>query len=300
MIEPLVNVLVTPLQSEPAVWYRARIGADGDDDSELFAEERSTQFLLRDATGEVRVVPRQARWEVPNVLDESTDITGEPPPGLRRRSGASATPVTELDRDAAIAALLTVRPAAREEDFVAGGGYPHLGIGSRRHYTEARLGPGDEVTIVGYAQPYSDLPALHDIDPHRGDGRDDPVLAADLAEARAAGLLAPTPEAAWGNAAVPGFGIGRPEQAPSLHPESDALPLADAGQVERTDRLFDMPGEGLVVSSGPDTDLVVYAGDPDDAKAGHDKTFVVGVGGGALAILSALTFVVLITAQTSS
>src|SRR5262245_20985899 len=75
-IEPLVSVLVSPLQSEPAVWYRARIGAGGDDDTELFAEERSTQFLLRDATGEVRIVPREARWEVPNTLDEATDISG--------------------------------------------------------------------------------------------------------------------------------------------------------------------------------------------------------------------------------
>jgi hypothetical protein len=302
IIEPLVNVLVSPLQSEPAVWYRSRIGKDGDDDTEIFAEERSTQFLLRDDTGVVRIVPRQARWEAPNQLDESTDVNGDPPVGLRRRSGPAATPVTELDREAAIAALLTIRPAGTDEDVSEGSGFRHLGIGSRRHYTEALLAPGDEVTIIGYAQPYSDLSALHDLEQvlHRPDGLDDPVLAAELSEARAAGLLAPTPEAAWGNAAVPGFGIGRPERAPVLDPEADALPLADPGQVERADRLFEIPGEGLVVSSGPDTELVVYAGDPADAKAAHDQTFLMGVGGGALAILSAFAFVVLTTAQTSS
>ena len=39
---------------------------------------------------------------------------------------------------------------------------------------------------------------------------DDPEVAADLAEARADGHLADDPAAAWGNAAIPGFGIGRP------------------------------------------------------------------------------------------
>ena len=37
---------------------------------------------------------------------------------------------------------------------------------------------------------------------------DDPEVAADLAEARAEGTLVDDPAAAWGNAAIPGFGSG--------------------------------------------------------------------------------------------
>jgi signal transduction histidine kinase len=41
-------------------------------------------------------------------------------------------------------------------------------------------------------------------------------VAANLAEARQAGILLTDPAAAWGNAAIPGFGIGRPVSEP-LH-----------------------------------------------------------------------------------
>ena len=47
----------------------------------------------------------------------------------------------------------------------------------------------------------------------RGDvalGRQAGVEADDIARAREAGLLAASPEEAWGNAAIPGFGIGQP------------------------------------------------------------------------------------------
>jgi hypothetical protein len=300
-IEPLVNTLVSPLQSEPAVWYRARIMEQGDDDREVFAEERATQFLLKDSTGQVRVIPRGARWEVPNAFDESTDLMGDAPPGLRRRNGASATVVTEPDHEAAIAALLTVRPPATGHDGEGEGGSllgNALGRGgNRRRYTEARLSTGDEVTVLGYALPYGDLAAIPDGDLARPDGGDDPALVAELAEARAAGVLAPTAAAAWGNAAIPGFGIGKPERAPELDPEARPLPVADAAQAERADELFEVPAEDLVVSSGPDASLVVYAGDPVLAKAHHDQAFLIGMGGGLVAALSALALVLLVNSQ---
>ncbi len=96
-----------------------------------------------------------------------------------------------------------------------------------RTYRETRLEPGDAVTIVGRALPFSDLsdPDGADIGPRVRRSSDDPEIAADLAEARATGHLADDPAEAWGNAAIPGFGIGRPVAAPDLDPAAN--PLAD-------------------------------------------------------------------------
>jgi len=40
----------------------------------------------------------------------------------------------------------------------------------------------------------------------------------DIAEARAAGMLVGDPDDAWGNAALPRFGIGRPVSPPHRDP----------------------------------------------------------------------------------
>ena len=192
--------------------------------------------------------PRGARWDAPACFDEQSDWTGDDPPGLNLNRGPGVTSAT-LDRDAAIAALLTVRAPDRGEaeeprgildggalaaltgsggtgriDAGLGGSSAGLG-GRRRHYEERRLAPGDIVTIVGSAMPF------HDIDDPATANRDDPTLALDdpevamnLAEAREAGLLKGSPEEAWGNAAIPGFGIGRPTRAPDLDPAAQPLP----------------------------------------------------------------------------
>ena len=68
-------------------------------------------FRLRDATGSIRVFPREARWDAPLRFDAASDWSGDDPPGLDINAGAAHRPVVE-DREAQIAALLTVRPAA--------------------------------------------------------------------------------------------------------------------------------------------------------------------------------------------
>ena len=102
--------------------------------------------------------------------------------------------------------------------------------GGRRSYREDRLEPGDEVTVIGRALPFGDL-----IDPDGADlgldgagsrPGDDPEIAADLEAARAGGTLLTDPEDAWGNAAIPGFGIGRPTRPPELDPAANAIPVA--------------------------------------------------------------------------
>jgi len=232
VVEPSELTLVSPLLSVPCVYYRASVGSDGDGRPED-VEERSIGFRVRDATGTLRVFPRGARFDVPARFEGETDLRGDPPAGLNVRTGAS-TRAAEVDDAVAAAALLAVAPT------MSGQGSSREGRSGGRRYRETRLEPGDPVTIVGRALPFSDLddPVAAD----RSDGSDgptdDPEIAADLAEARGAGRLAGDPAAAWGNAAIPGFGIGRPVHVPSIDVEADRLPLGDADAAARAERTF--------------------------------------------------------------
>ena len=312
-IEPGPVTLVSPLQSVPCVYYHARILEDrGRERTATLDEERAVGFLLRDATGTLRVFPRGARWDAPTRFDEQSDWAGDDPPGLNLNRGPGVTAAT-LDRDAEIAALLTVHApdgGGAEEprgildggalaaltgsggtgrlDAGLGGGAAGLG-GRRRHYEERRLAPGDVVTIVGSAVPF------HDIDDPATADRDDPTLALDdpevamnLAEARAAGILVGSPEEAWGNAAIPGFGIGRPTRAPELDPEARPLPIAPAGAEAAAAATFDIPPGELVMAALPDSPLAVRIGSPGESVARDQGALTRGLVGAVVAIASAL------------
>jgi hypothetical protein len=194
------------------------------------------------------------------------------------------------DTQAAIASLLTVHPPVEPDVGGSGGGGGSLGPATgRRHYEERRLTPGDVVTIVGSAVPFGDLGDPADAD------RDDPTLALDdpevarnVEEARDAGLLKGSAAEAWGNAAIPGFGIGRPTRAPDLDPEAQPMPLAAGTEAAAAAATFDIaPGE-LVIASRPGSPLVVRSGSPDVAVARDQAALVWGLAGAALAIASAL------------
>jgi hypothetical protein len=299
-VEAEVMTLVSPLQSVPCIYYRSRIReGSGDDTRTVFDEARAVGFRLRDPSGTIRIFPRDARWDAPLRFDAASDWAGDDPPGLAMNSGAAHRPVVE-DRDAQIAALLTVRPAADlpGEGFdderslftstIASGGFGLPGA-RRRDYDERRLEPGDIVTILGTALPFSDLgdPAAADrFDPSLG--LDDPEVAMNVAEARAAGLLRATPEEAWGNAAIPGFGIGRPTRAPELDPAADVPALAAAGEAEAAAAKFEIPAGELVVASSPGQALRIVAGTPGEARAREDVKVLVGLAGAALAIACAM------------
>jgi hypothetical protein len=294
-VEPLAATLISPLQSAPCVWYCSSIVESGRNSrATVFDEERSVEFRIRDASGTVRVVPRGGRWELAPVLDESSGLFGGDPVSVRRRVGPSSMAVPEFDREAAIADLLTVRPATPDGNEVPGGSpFPSLLVrgGGIRHYREARLEPGQTVTLVGFAQPYGQL---GDEDALTGATLDDISIGADLAEARDAGLLARSPEEAWGNAAIPGFGIGHPVRSPHLDAGADAMTPADARQASRAEQVFAIARDTLVISGGRQTPLVIYASPPPEARAHDRAAFYRGLAGAGLATVSAAGLAIMI------
>jgi hypothetical protein len=305
VIEAGPITLVSPLQSEPCVYYRSRIvEGTGDTRRTTFADERAVGFGLRDATGRIRVFPGGAGWDAPECFDASTSLLGDEPPGLRRNAGPS-TQTTIEDREAAIANLLTVH-VPESAASVGGTGTGTLGLltlgadslNNHREYHERRLAPGDTVTIVGAVLPYRDIedPATADqFDP--AIALDDPLIAEELAEARAAGLLRTSAAEAWGNADIPGFGIGRPTRPPDLDPAATEPAIAPQAAADHADAIFDVSPDELVVAKTPDTRLVIRAGTPSEAVARDQGALLLGLVGGLAAIAGAVVLALLVEGQ---
>ncbi len=306
-VEPAELTLVSPLQSATCVYYRAKVDEqDGRSSRTVMAEERAVGFRVRDATGTVRIFPRGAHFDVPATFHDRTGLAGDEPTGLEPRIG-SAIGQAQPSRADQIAALLTVHGGSGDESLFArsmtggaeagttigrGPGFGSLGLGAvglggaRRTYDEARIEPGALVTVLGRVLPFDELP-----DPMGADAANagsalpsDPEIVADLADARASGLLAPDAAAAWGNAAIPGFGIGRPVTTPSLDPRAQPLAPADAEQRERARRTFDLGPDTLVLAASDDVPLVIALGPPAAAASRQENRFLLGLLGAVLAI----------------
>mgnify|MGYP001817961077 FL=1 len=306
VVEPVEQTLVSPLQSKPCVWYRSRIETTGDNSRVIFDEERSQEFRLKNDTGEIRVVPRGARWEIGVVYDERTSLTGGDPPGLHRRSGAAFAPnlerdtesMTDVERETAAQALLTVQRPDPTDALDPDDGAERFGIyfsnqGGKR-YREARLEPGETITILGQAWPWGEVrETVLAWNPSSNVERD---IAGDLAEARAQGLLVGSPEEAWGNAAIPGFGIGQPTAEPELDPEALEMDVPEDPQVHE-DALakYVIPDEELVLSRGLRGGMAIYPGTPAQATQHHDMAFLVGVIGAVMAALCAFALGAMLT-----
>lgn len=301
VVEAIDQHLISPLQSKPCVWYRARIDESGDKGRVLLNEEKAQEFRIRNETGDIRVVPRGARWELGLDFDESTGLTGGEPPGLHRRSGGSYSMALDRDVDTmndteqevARQALLTVqRPVEATAPEAMGMSDANwsmsmaVGKSRGRRYREARLEPGETVTILGQALPWGDIKdSLHAWDPSSNVER---AISEDLARAREIGALAASPEEAWGNAAIPGFGIG----APTVRPELDERahqpePLGEEAH-ESAIAKYDIPDEELVLSRGDRGEMAVYMGAPTEAVMHHDFAFALGVMGAVMAVFCAL------------
>lgn len=297
VIEAAEMTLVSLLQSTPCVYYRSTIGQAGEVSSveSGFTEERSIGFRVRDATGSIRVFPRGARVDAPVRLNDETGAMGDEPPGLVIRTGGS-TRLSEPDRGTAIADLLRVHDADIDDRPAA----LHAGD-TRRRYREARLEPGDAVTIVGRALPFSDLadPLSADQGSETDALEGDPEIAADLAEARVAGTLASDPEDAWGNAAIPGFGIGRPVTAAEIDPEARALPLATAEEATLSERTFEIAPETLVLASSAEVPLLIAYGTPGVVMERSRWRLMLGMLGAILAIASAMFLAITVSGGLS-
>jgi hypothetical protein len=297
--EAVELTLVSPLQSAACLYYRATVRESGDGNGrDLFAEERAVGFRVRDASGTVRVFPRGARFDVPDRFDESSGTWDGDPPGLMPRTGSAFG--TAPDRQSRIAALLTVRdpgadPWARHAApggaMVLGSNLGLLGAAtSRRHYQEARIEPGDIVTVMGQVLPFGELddPAAANQVDGSSELAADPEIAADLAAARAAGILADTPAEAWGNAAIEGFGIGQPVRAPILDPSANRPEPPDPFVASRVAATFDIAPRDLVIAASDEVQLVVSIGAPVETVARHQRQFLIGLLGAILAIGSAM------------
>jgi hypothetical protein len=296
VVEPAEVLLTSMLQSAPCVYYRATVRKRSDDlDRTVHDEERAVGFRVRDGSGDVRVFPRNTRWDVPSRFSEAASSTDGQPAGLRIRSG-SPYQLAEPDREAMIADLLT-------PDLPLDAGSPLFGTDrANREYREARIEPGDTVTIVGRALPFGQLgdPAEADVGGGEILPADDPEVAANIAEAREAGLLVGDPALAWGNAAIPGFGIGRPVREPRLHPAATQPPLAEAAEATRIARTFDIAPDQLVLAAAPDVPLLVSFGAPGVASGRHRSTFLIGLLGAVLAIGSAIVLAVAVGSRLGS
>ena len=301
VVEAIDRNLISPLQSKPCVWYRARIDETGKNGRVLLNEEKAQEFRIVNETGSIRVVPRGARWELGLDFDESTGITGDEPPGLHRRSGATyaaaldrdPTQMSDAELEMARQALLTVQKplaGASAEGRSGADGDWGRGVGlagsQGRRYREARLEPGETITVIGQALPWGDIKdILHAWDPS---SNVEMAIADDVARARELGTLASSPQEAWGNAAIPGFGIG----APTLEPELDegARPLEARGEDAHREALakYDIPDAELILSRGEKGEMAVYMGAPTEAVMHHDFAFALGVMGALMAVFCAL------------
>jgi hypothetical protein len=293
VIEAAEMTLVSLLQGASCVYYRATVASSGEGSPSEggFTEERSIGFRVRDMTGSIRIFPRGAQIDAAIRFDEQTGAMGDEPAGLAIRAGVSMR-LSEMDRETAIAELLRVRdPGMSDRPAMLRGG------DRRRQYRETRLEPGDAVTVVGRALPFSDLadPASSDYGTEADLLDADPEIAADLAEARAAGILANDPEDAWGNAAIPGFGIGRPVSTPEIDPAANRLPLATADEAALAERTFEIDPDTLVLASSTEVPLLIAHGTPGAVMERSQLRYVLGLLGAVLAIASAMVFAIMIS-----
>lgn len=285
LVEPAELTLVSPIQSRPCVYYRARVvQSESGGEQTSFSDERAVGFRVRDASGTIRVFPRGSRWDVPIRYRARDGMLGDTPIGLELRAG-SAIRLATPDRASQLADLLTVH---RSET----GGLELAASGGRRQYEEARLEPGDPVTIVGTVLPFEQLSDPDGLDEDAGMGdrlsaAGDPEIDADLAAARAAGTLVGDAATAWGNAAIQGFGIGRPVRAPSLDPRAARPSIASAAE-SAEGRTFDISAGTLVLAAGEGAPLLIASGAPVAIESRADHRFIAGLAGAAIAIASAV------------
>lgn len=303
-VEPAELTLISPVQSRPSVYYRARVREEeARSRRTVLADERAVGFRVRDESGAIRVFPRGASWDVPARFSGTDGFAGDEPPAVSMRQGPALQPATP-DRATLVANLLSVRAAPASSSMLISPNGQILGFGDplaagssagRRDYEEARIEPGDTVTVVGTALPFDQLPDPAEADMAGSEAIGgplaalaDPEIAADLEAARAAGTIEDSPDEAWGNAAIPGFGIGQPVRPPELDPAATPPTVADAPTAERFERTFEIKPTELILAMAPGRPLLVSLGAPTVVITRDQDAFLRGLVGAVLSIASAI------------
>ena len=274
-VESAGVTVISPILARECVYYDAKITSGNGDSESTWRDTRAVGFFVQDASGTIRVLPRGAQWDLPLDLDDSS--------GLTRPMGGNLDAPGALSADDTFRGL-SVLAAGRES--------------APRRMTEAVLEPGDPVTVVGFALPYRDLTDPASADAYLAVDAADVEVAGDIAEARAAGILADSPEEAWGNAAIPGFGIGAPVRPPELDlaatpPPAAATPAPNPDAPHATpDVRFDIPQDALVLASTEAVPLLVAGGVPGEVATRNSDAFLLGLLGAVLAIGSAIVLAI--------
>ena len=120
-------------------------------------------------------------------------------------------------------------------------------------------------------------------------------MADALSAAREAGTLADSPEEAWGNAAIPGFGIGQPTRPPELDPDARPAPVASATAHAAAVELHDVPADELVLARVPGGTLAIYRGGAQAATRQHDSAFLLGLVGAVMTVCCTLALAAMLT-----
>jgi len=266
VVEHAGVTLTSPILGLPVVYYDSRVRSGGNDETNTWQDSRAVSFFVRDSGASIRVLPGGASWDMPLDIDDSS--------GLARPMGRLPGPEAEgFDGLSILAGAVEARP---------------------RRMTEACLEPGDRVTVVGRALPFGDLADPANAMSFSAIGAEDPEIAADLAAARAAGTLADDPAEAWGNAAIPGFGIGQPVRPPELETGVAVPAIAAPEAAAAAAATFDISPDVLVLASTDDAPLLIAGGGPAEAAERSSDAFLLGLLGAVLAIGSAIVLALML------
>ena len=294
-IEMAETTLVSPIERVPCVYFRTTVEESRTplSSSHRSTDERSIGFRVRDATGSIRVFPHGARFDAPEKPPSFEAFRGaDPAPADAAQDGATAVdPEGPGALENAVEDATVITPHIEPDAWTMTPGMD----GSQR-YHEIRLEIGDPVTIVGRALPFGDLPDPTAADAGSGSDPvlDDPEIAADIAAATATGSLADDPAAAWGNAAIEGFGIGHPVSAPVIDPAAHPLPIAPASEAIRAESRFAIAPDALVLAASAEVPLLIAYGSPGEVVRRSQSRFFVGLLGAVVAIASAMVLAIIL------
>ena len=260
VIEPAEMTLISLLQSVACVYYRSTVGEVGERSpaDRGYNEERSIGFLVRDATGSLRVFPRGARFDAPVRFKDETGTLGDEPAGLDIRRGGPTRAGRGRPR------RRCCRSAARPE---AGG---VVAAGRHRRRRQAVV-PRD---AAGAWRRRDDRRARGSLSPNCPT-RPGPTSATDRRTASTTRRSPPTwrrrerrvrspttRRARGGTPPSPGSASDDLSPNPTIDPAANQLPLAGPDEAARTTRTFEIAPETLVLAASDEVPLLIAYGEP--------------------------------------